>query len=74
MKQFFSVILLSIITLNISNAQADSRVKQFNVEKGVAIQGYDPVAYFTQNKAIKGNTQFVATVEGITYNFYKCCQ
>ncbi len=69
MKQIFSVILLSIITLNISNAQADSRVKQFNVEKGLAIQGYDPVAYFTQNKAIKGNTQFVATVEGITYNF-----
>ena len=69
MKQIFLVILLSIITLSITNAQTDTRVKNVNLEKGIAIQGYDPVAYFTQNKAVKGNKQFAATVEGITYNF-----
>lgn len=29
-----------------------------NLDKnGVAIQGYDPVAFFTQNKPVKGNAQ-----------------
>lgn len=50
-------------------AQKDIRVKHFNLEKGLAIQGYDPVAYFTQSKALKGNKQFTATVEGVSYNF-----
>jgi len=25
---------------------------------GVAIKGYDPVAYFTENRAVKGNSAF----------------
>ncbi len=38
-------------------------------EKGVIIGGYDPVAYFTDNKAVKGNQQFSAQFEGATYWF-----
>jgi YHS domain-containing protein len=66
-----TIVLAIIATAFIFNlqAQTDTRVKQFNLEKGVAIQGYDPVAYFTQNKAVKGNKQFTETVEGITYHF-----
>ena len=30
-----------------------NRIKHFNLEKGTAISGYDPVAYFTDNKAKK---------------------
>lgn len=37
--------------------------------KGIAIGGYDPVAYFTQNKAVKGNKSFEARFEGATYLF-----
>ncbi|MBK7872906.1 MAG: YHS domain-containing protein [Saprospiraceae bacterium] len=41
-----------------------------NVDKsGVIIDGYDPVAYFTENKAVKGNPQFTARVDGATYWF-----
>ena len=54
---------------HISNAQQALRTKNFNVEKGVGLQGYDPVGYFTQNKAIKGNPSFAANAEGITYYF-----
>jgi YHS domain-containing protein len=50
-------------------AQKEARIKHFNHEKGLAIQGYDPVAYFGQNKAVKGNKQFAASAEGITYYF-----
>lgn len=50
-------------------AQVNLKTKHYNLEKGLAIQGYDAVAYFTSNKAIKGNKQFAATVDGVTYYF-----
>lgn len=36
---------------------------------GVAIQGYDPVAYFTDSKAVKGDEKFQSSYEGATYDF-----
>ena len=44
-------------------------IKQYNLDKGVAIQGYDPVAYFTQNKAIEGTDEFKSEFQGVTYYF-----
>ncbi|WP_415901641.1 YHS domain-containing (seleno)protein [Neptuniibacter sp. QD29_5] len=35
----------------------------------LAIKGYDPVAYFTQNQAIEGSAKFTATHEGAIYRF-----
>ena len=36
---------------------------------GVAIHGYDPVAYFVDGKAVKGRADFSATAQGATYRF-----
>src|ERR1051326_4204553 len=36
---------------------------------GLAIQGYDPVAYFTDHKAIKGNAKFRSEYDGAKYFF-----
>lgn len=36
---------------------------------GVALAGYDTVAYFTMKKAVKGKSQFKATYLGKTWNF-----
>lgn len=38
-------------------------------EKGVIIEGYDPVAYFTDHKPVKGSAAFTATHESATYWF-----
>lgn len=35
----------------------------------VAIHGYDPVAYFTQAKPVKGQEQFTAVHDGAIYRF-----
>ncbi len=67
MKKIVFALAVILGSLGIVNAQNALRTKQFNVEKGIAIQGYDPVAYFTQNKAVKGSNQFAAIAEGITY-------
>jgi YHS domain-containing protein len=41
-----------------------------NLDKnGAAIQGYDPVAFFTQNKPVKGDAKFHSTYRGATYYF-----
>ncbi len=45
------------------------RKKHFNLENGIAIKGYDPVAYFTQNKAVKGSKGQAVLQQGIIYYF-----
>lgn len=41
-----------------------------NIDKeGVSLQGYDPVAYFTQMKAVKGLPAYTARYNGATYWF-----
>lgn len=50
-------------------AQEPLRKKHFNLENGLAIQGYDPVAYFTKNKAVKGKKDFAIYNQGATYYF-----
>lgn len=36
---------------------------------GAAIDGYDPVAYFKENKPVKGSNAFTVTHEGSTFRF-----
>lgn len=35
----------------------------------LAIQGYDPIAYFSQDKAVEGSAKFTASHEGAIYRF-----
>ncbi|HRH59131.1 MAG TPA: YHS domain-containing (seleno)protein [Chitinophagaceae bacterium] len=65
------ITIMAVFMLAISSvfAQEATRKKQFNLEDGLAIQGYDPVAYFTQNKAVKGSKDFAYSYQGVTYYF-----
>ncbi|MBK8520395.1 MAG: YHS domain-containing (seleno)protein [Ferruginibacter sp.] len=45
------------------------RKKHFNLENSLAIEGYDPVAYFTQNKAVKGKKELAVLNQGVLYYF-----
>lgn len=58
-----------LATTQVSAQSVTKRTKEFNLEKGLAIQGYDPVSYFTQKKAVKGKTSIATTFEGVTYYF-----
>ncbi len=60
-------ILFYFVQFGISQ-NAALRRKEFLLEKGLAISGYDPVAYFS-NKSQKGRKEFTATFEGIKYQF-----
>ena len=64
-----SILALAIIfSLPILAQSGTETTGEYNLEKGLAIQGYDPVAYFG-NKALKGDKKFSATHQGATYSF-----
>jgi YHS domain-containing protein len=63
---FLLVILFSVVSF----AQNDSKhINQYNLENKVAIQGYDPVAYFKQGKAVLGKKELSASYQGVIYKF-----
>lgn len=61
--------ILFLLTFSAAMAQNGMRTEHYNLESDVAIQGYDPVAYFTKQKAIKGGKEYQYNHEGIPYNF-----
>lgn len=71
MKKIIGILIISFVTITSIRAQEpEVRKKQFNIEKsGLAIEGYDPVAYFTSNKAIEGKKEISTVYEGVTYRF-----
>jgi YHS domain-containing protein len=67
MKQILLLLLLFIST--VAFTQDALRLQQFNLEKGVAVKGYDAVSYFAQNKAVKGKSEFAVFHKGVKYYF-----
>jgi YHS domain-containing protein len=63
MKQAI-VILLLLGAVNVSLGQNTVFVKS-----GEAIRGYDPVAYFKENKPVKGNDSFTFSWQGAKWKF-----
>ncbi len=71
MKNLFStvVFLFCLHLVNMAFAQNATARKEFNTENKLAIQGYDPVAYFVQNKAVEGKANISYTHQNIVYRF-----
>ena len=65
MKTTILSILLAF--LSITGLQAQSKV--FQNEHGVALGGYDLVAYFSQFEAVEGEARYASQHDGVTYHF-----
>lgn len=73
MKTLLRVSVL-LLALTASLAAADSKAPEVkvlvNVDKaGVGLQGYDPVAFFTEKKPVKGHAGIVSRYNGVIYQF-----
>jgi YHS domain-containing protein len=68
--KIFFVLMTAVMLAGIANAQ-EKGVRPFvNVnEQGAILDGYDAVAFFTDNKPIKGDPRFHFTYEGAIYQF-----
>ena len=70
MKLLLSILALALATLSVNAAPTTGQKTLINKNsEGLALQGYDPVAYFTDNKPVKGDAKFTASHEGATYRF-----
>ena len=68
MKKLSALLLAAGFTLCVS-AQTQTKML-LNVDKsGLAIQGYDPVAFFTDHAPMKGMAEFTSSADGATYQF-----
>jgi len=61
--QCLLMLVFAISTLG--HAQTEDR----NLDQQLAIQGYDPVAYFTNNRAVEGSKDLTIEHEGAIYQF-----
>jgi len=69
--KFILITMISLVSImSFGQNVTDVRKRNFNLKKsGLAIDGYDPVAYFKNNKAIKGKKEFTVNHLGAVYYF-----
>lgn len=61
MNHWFQAVLLAVVFAVPASAG------QYFERNGLAIEGYDPVAYFTDKKAVKGSSEFHAEYQGSVF-------
>ena len=67
---FIIVMLVSITPLATSNnAFAGKGTYYTGIVRGVAVGGYDPVAYFKEGRAVKGSKEITTTWDGVKWRF-----
>jgi YHS domain-containing protein len=63
---------LALLLAGLVSACADlptQPIPAINSAQGVALKGYDPVAYFTDGKPVEGSAQFDYRWSGVDYHF-----
>jgi YHS domain-containing protein len=64
-----TVLSLALICLSVFSIKAQGvQPKHFNTKNGIAIEGYDPVSYFS-GKPDEGKSELKFTHKGVTYLF-----
>ena len=59
-KSYLLILIMCSFTVSLfSQDLSQLRNTHFNIQNGLALQGYDPVAYFTQQKAVKGKNSSI---------------
>lgn len=70
MKILVASLILVIVSFQLQAQDVTvTRKKNFNLDNGIAIGGYDPIAYFKQHKAVKGKKDLALYNQGATYYF-----
>ncbi|PWJ56913.1 hypothetical protein CLV98_10922 [Dyadobacter jejuensis] len=66
----YRFILITLLALSMQAQAQTKQAHQGNISRsGLAIEGYDPVAYFTSKKAVEGKKELAAKINGTVYYF-----
>jgi YHS domain-containing protein len=70
MRIVFAALALALVAAApLTPAYADQPPVHTGLLNDVAVGGYDPVAYFTDGRPVRGNAQFRTTHQGYEYRF-----
>jgi YHS domain-containing protein len=70
LKSLRHAVAVSLLAVGfVGEAIARDPIAPVNTENGVAVKGYDPVAYFRVGEPVRGKAEFSAIYEGATYRF-----
>lgn len=70
MRKFFVALAFALgASFAAAPAQADQAPVHTGLLSRVAVDGYDPVAYFTDGRPVRGTTQHRVTHQGYEYRF-----
>lgn len=64
-----SVVAHASFAATAEQIKARAPVAALNVKDGVAVKGYDPVAYFNDGKPVKGSPEHIFKWQGATWQF-----
>lgn len=65
-RVFFTTIAATAVAVSLP---AQAQQASHYLGEGLALSGYDPVAYFTDRKATQGSADFAADWDGVTWHF-----
>jgi YHS domain-containing protein len=66
MKRLLQIVALLLVLATSVHAQSSN----LNIDSdNLALEGYDPVAYFKEKKAVEGKPAITADHQGVTYRF-----
>ena len=65
----FTIVTFFMVQTVLAQTNLSARKKHFNLDTSLAIEGYDPVAYFTENKAIEGSKKYSYEYKSAKYRF-----
>jgi len=69
MRNLLLAVALAAGAIAATPAYADQAPVYTSLLSRVAVSGYDPVAYFTDGRPVRGSQQFSATHQGYEYRF-----
>lgn len=70
MRKFFAVLAFAILSaLSAAPAAAQQAPVHTGLLSNVAVGGYDPVAYFTDGRPVRGSAEFRTMHQGFEYRF-----
>ena len=68
-SRILSAILVVLFAVAADRADADTQTTFNATPNGIAISGWDTVAYFTENRAVAGSSEFTHEWQGATWLF-----
>ncbi len=64
-----TIVLIALLHLTGGSIAQETLQPKLNVDNGLWVDGYDPVSYLVDKRAVKGDARYTSRFEGATFRF-----